>query len=62
MTPVTTVANVAPVKQETEISIPTFVAGDMLSFVLNATPIIQTYTIDNSTTVNQLVDKINAVA
>lgn len=42
--PVTTTQNVAPVKQQTEFILPTFIQGDIIAFSLNSVSVMQPFT------------------
>ncbi len=51
--------NVVAVKQETEITIPTLVLWDTISFTVNGTWITESFTWDEITTINNLLNNIN---
>lgn len=56
----TTTANVVAVAQEDEFTIPTFVLWDTLYTTINGTGIVESFNIDNSTTISNLINKINS--
>lgn len=57
--PAITVANTAPVKQQTQFILPTFVAGDAIDFTLNSTSVTGAFLIDQTGTVNALMTTIS---
>ncbi len=56
----TTVQNVVAVKQQSEFDIPTFVAWDQINFSVDSTIISVDFNNDHSTTVNDILNAINA--
>lgn|GEM_PF-1212608 len=62
LSPSTTVANVAPVKQETEYTFPTLVAGDSIAFSINGTPLVENFATDENTTITALMAQITGLS
>lgn len=62
LSPSTTIANVAPVKQETEYTLPTLVAGDSIAFSINGIPLVENFTTDENTTINNLMSQISGLS
>jgi len=57
----TTTNNVTAVKQVSEFEIPLFVVWDNISFTINGSWITQDFDTDNTTTINSIINKINAL-
>lgn len=57
----TTTANVVAVAQENEFAIPTFVIWDTIYTTINWTGIVESFNTDNTTTVSNLINKINTI-
>lgn len=57
----TTTNNVVAVKQVSEFEIPLFVEWDNISFTINWTWITENFDTDNTTTINAIIGKINAL-
>lgn len=62
LSPSTTVANVAPVKQETEYTFPTLVTGDSIAFSINGIPLVENFMTDETTTINNLMTQISGLS